>query len=76
MNIDIRHLASPMVEDAYIVRWLKKEGDYVKKGEPLAEVETSKVSTDVRSPCEGILKHILCEDNSRVSVHDNIAIIE
>ena len=39
--------------------WLKAEGDYVKEGETLFEVETDKVTQDVESDCSGYLRKIL-----------------
>ncbi len=42
-----------------IVRWLKKEGDPVEKGEPLYEVETEKITNQIESPATGILFRIL-----------------
>ena len=38
---------------AVVVRWLKKEGDKVKVGEPLVELETEKVSFELESPAAG-----------------------
>ncbi|NYB72728.1 biotin attachment protein [Sedimentibacter hydroxybenzoicus DSM 7310] len=75
MNVKLKHLSAPVVEEAYMVKWLKREGEYVKKGEPIATVETSKVFTDVKAPCEGILC-ILCEEYSHVNIHADIATIE
>lgn len=75
MNVNMKSLATPLVEKAYI-KWLKQEGERVKEGEILAEVETSKVLSSIKAPCDGILTHILCEDNAYVNVHDDVAIIE
>ena len=38
------------IEKGKIIKWLKSEGDFVKKGEPIFEVETDKVVTEVESP--------------------------
>jgi pyruvate dehydrogenase E2 component (dihydrolipoamide acetyltransferase) len=42
-----------------ILRWLKQEGDTVKEGEPLLEVETDKVNMEIVSPAPGYLRKIL-----------------
>lgn len=47
------------VEKGTIVKWLKKEGESIKKGEPLFEVEADKVATEVESPATGILAKIV-----------------
>lgn len=63
------------VEKGTILRWLKKEGDWVQKGEPLFEVETEKVVTEVESPGTGILKKIIIPENLEVPVLTLVAVI-
>ncbi|MBP1713776.1 MAG: dihydrolipoamide dehydrogenase [Deltaproteobacteria bacterium] len=63
------------VEKGKILRWLKKEGDPVQKGEPLFEVETEKVVTEVESPGTGILKKIIVPENLEVPVLTLVAVI-
>ena len=63
------------VEKGKILRWLKKEGDLVQKGEPLFEVETEKVVTEVESPGTGILKKIFISENLEVPVLSLVAVI-
>ncbi len=58
-----------------IVRWLKEEGDPIKKGEPLLEIMTEKIVTEVESPGDGILVKILSFPEEVVQVTDVIAII-
>ena len=41
-------------------KWLKKEGDSIKKGEALVEVMTDKITNKVESPADGILLKIIC----------------
>jgi pyruvate/2-oxoglutarate dehydrogenase complex dihydrolipoamide acyltransferase (E2) component len=53
---------------ANVVRWLKREGDTVKPGEPVVELETEKVSYELESPAEGVLLRILKRENSEVPV--------
>lgn len=43
------------VEEAKLLRWLKNEGDFVKRGEPLCEVETAKAVSELESIAEGVL---------------------
>jgi pyruvate/2-oxoglutarate dehydrogenase complex dihydrolipoamide acyltransferase (E2) component len=53
---------------ASVVRWLKQEGDAVKLGEPVVELETEKMSYELESPAEGVLLKILKRENSEVPV--------
>jgi len=55
-------------EKASIVRWLKKEGEWVEKGEPLFEMETDKATVEVESPGSGILGEILLPENELMPV--------
>ena len=64
------------MEEGKIVRWLKKEGDYVKKNEPIVEIESDKAVIEVPSMREGILKKILAEEGEELPVGAPIAIIE
>lgn len=63
------------IERGKITRWLKAEGDFVKKGEPLFEVETEKLVTEVESPGTGILKKILVSEDIEVPVLTVVAVI-
>ena len=42
-------------ETGKVIRWLKAPGDAVVKGEPLLEIETDKVTTEIEAPVSGIL---------------------
>jgi pyruvate/2-oxoglutarate dehydrogenase complex dihydrolipoamide acyltransferase (E2) component len=53
---------------AIVVRWLKKEGDTVKQGEPLVELETEKVSYELESPEQGTLLRVLAKESAEVPV--------
>ena len=53
---------------AVVVRWLKHEGDRVKAGEPLVELETEKVSYELESPFSGILMRLLAHETAEVPV--------
>ncbi len=56
------------VEEATIVRWLKKEGDPVKKGEVLFEIETDKAVLETESFVEGTLLKIVVAAGETVPV--------
>ncbi|HEY8477425.1 MAG TPA: dihydrolipoamide acetyltransferase family protein, partial [Chloroflexota bacterium] len=58
-----------------IVRWLKKEGDRVERGEPIAEIETEKVNIEIESYASGVLSRILAREGQDVPVGEPIAII-
>jgi pyruvate dehydrogenase E2 component (dihydrolipoamide acetyltransferase) len=51
-----------------VVRWLKREGDEVKRGEPLVELETEKVSFELESPAAGTLLKVLAHEAAEVPV--------
>jgi pyruvate dehydrogenase E2 component (dihydrolipoamide acetyltransferase) len=63
------------MESGTIVRWLKAEGDSVKKREPLYELDTDKVTQEVESELDGILLKIVVQEGE-VEVGSTIAMIE
>jgi len=67
---------SPTMEKGKLGRWLKKEGDAVKSGDVIAEIETDKATMEVEAVDEGVLAKILvAEGTEDVPVNDVIAII-
>ena len=64
-----------VVEDVTILNWFKSEGDWVQTGEPLLEVESEKVTTEIQSPASGILGKILYPKGSKVGITKVVAII-
>ena len=58
-----------------IGKWLVKEGESVKKGAPLAEIETDKVTAEIESPAEGVLLKILVTEGVSADVGAPIAVI-
>jgi pyruvate dehydrogenase E2 component (dihydrolipoamide acetyltransferase) len=68
-------LLSPSMTEGTLVKWLKKEGDAVKSGDVLAEVETDKATMDLEAFDSGILRKILVPDGSKVAVQSKIGII-
>lgn len=63
------------MEEGTIVKWLKREGDFVKKGENLLEIETDKLTTEVESNVEGHIIKILVQEGETVPVQNPIAIV-
>ncbi len=67
---------SPTMTEGTLGRWLKKEGDAVKAGDVIAEIETDKATMEVEAVDEGILGRILVADGTEgVKVNDPIAIL-
>ena len=59
-----------------ITKWLKKEGEPVKRDEPLFEISTDKIDTEIQSSVGGVLQKILMPEGSKVPIHTVVAIIE
>jgi len=55
-----------------VVRWLKREGEVVKRGEAVVELETEKVNYELDSPVEGILLKIFTKECAEVPVGDAV----
>jgi pyruvate/2-oxoglutarate dehydrogenase complex dihydrolipoamide acyltransferase (E2) component len=53
-----------------VVKWLKRKGQKVQKGEPLVELQTDKVNYELESPAEGVLLDIVAKEDSEVPVGD------
>ena len=67
---------SPTMTEGTLSRWLKKEGEAVKAGDVIAEIETDKATMEVEAVDEGVLGKILVGDGTEgVKVHDPIAIL-
>src|SRR6266513_2869705 len=63
------------MEEGKILRWIKHEGDQVKKGESLAEVETDKVNIEIESFASGVLRKILVPEGASAAIGAGIALI-
>jgi len=63
------------VTEGTVTRWLKNEGDMVAVDEPLLEVSTDKVDTEIPSPVAGILQKIVVAVDSTVAVGAELAVI-
>ena len=67
---------SPTMEKGNLAKWLKKEGDKVKSGDVIAEIETDKATMEVEAADEGTLGKILVpEGTADVAVNTPIAVI-
>ena len=64
------------LEESTVVQWLKVEGDKVKKGEPIVEIETAKATQEVEAPATGTLVKILVGVGETTAVNTEIAVIE
>ncbi len=63
------------VTEGTVTRWLKKEGDQIAADEPLLEVSTDKVDTEIPSPVAGVLQKIIVQVDSTVAVGAELAVI-
>ncbi len=64
------------VTEGTVTRWLKKEGERVEADEPLLEVSTDKVDTEIPSPVAGVLRGITVAEDETVAVGAELAIID
>lgn len=63
------------VTEGTVTRWLKQEGDTVELDEPLVEVSTDKVDTEIPSPAAGVLTKIIAQEDDTVEVGGELAVI-
>ncbi|PYS25150.1 MAG: pyruvate dehydrogenase complex dihydrolipoamide acetyltransferase [Acidobacteria bacterium] len=66
---------SPTMEEGQLARWLKKEGDKVSMGEPLAEIDTDKATMEMQALSNGVLRKILIDEGQSAPLGQPIAII-
>jgi pyruvate dehydrogenase E2 component (dihydrolipoamide acetyltransferase) len=66
---------SPTMEEGQIARWLKKEGDKVAMGEPLAEIDTDKATMEMQALANGVLRKILIGEGESAPLGQLIAVI-
>ena len=72
MDVRLPQLADSQVE-GIVTRWLKKPGEPVRQGEPLVEIETEKVNSELEAPADGVLTEILVGEGETVPVGEVIA---
>ncbi len=73
-TINMPKLGFDMAEGT-LVRWLKKEGETVAKGDVLAEIETDKATVEVESSAAGVVRKLLVDEGAIVPVNTPIAIV-
>src|SRR6476619_3140322 len=66
---------SPTMEEGQIARWLKKEGDKVSMGEPLAEIDNDKATMEMQALSNGVLRKILVGEGESATLGQLIGII-
>jgi pyruvate dehydrogenase E2 component (dihydrolipoamide acetyltransferase) len=66
---------SPTMEEGQLARWLKKEGDKVSMGEPLAEIDTDKATMEMQALANGVLRKILINEGESAPLGQLIAVI-
>ncbi len=62
-------------ETGKVLRWIKAPGDTVKKGEPIVEIETDKVTVELEAPASGILRDVTAQEGDVVPVGQTIALV-
>src|SRR5205823_14629470 len=63
------------VTEGTVTRWLKKEGDRVEADEPLLEVSTDKVDTEIPAPAAGVLSRIDVQEDETAAVGSELAVV-
>ncbi len=63
------------MQEGTVVRWLKAEGTEIKRGEPIAEIETDKAVVEFQSYADGLLQRILVQEGHTVPVGEPIALV-
>src|SRR5216683_2347492 len=63
------------VSEGTVTKWLKQQGEHVSADEPLLEISTDKVDTEVPSPGEGVLQQILVQEGETVPVGTRVGVI-
>src|SRR5580698_2589249 len=64
------------IVEGTLTKWLKKPGDRVERDEPLFEISTDKVDTEIPSPAAGTLSEVLVEEGKTVGIATVVARIE
>jgi pyruvate dehydrogenase E2 component (dihydrolipoamide acetyltransferase) len=64
------------IVEGTLTKWLKKPGDHVDRDEPLFEISTDKVDTEIPSPTAGVLKEVLVEEGKTVAISTVVGRIE
>ncbi|MCH7625076.1 MAG: 2-oxo acid dehydrogenase subunit E2 [Chloroflexi bacterium] len=63
------------MEDGLLVKWLVKEGDEIEAGQPLVEIETAKINSELEAPTSGVVAHIMQPEGTTVDVGTLVVVI-
>src|SRR5262249_29900994 len=78
--VDMTDVVMPQMGESIVegtlTKWLKKPGDRVERDEPLFEISTDKVDTEIPSPAAGTLSEVLVEEGKTVGINTVVARIE
>src|SRR5712691_8094601 len=58
-----------------ITKWLKKKGDKVERDEPLFEISTDKIDSEIPAPASGVVQEILVKEGQTVQINTVVAVI-
>src|SRR5438876_10574562 len=64
------------IVEGTLTKWLKKRGDHVERDEPLFEISTDKVDTEIPAPTAGVLSEVLVEEGKTVGINTIVARIQ
>src|SRR6202012_2125172 len=72
IDVEMPQMGESIVEGT-LTRWLKKPGETVERDEPLFEISTDKVDTEIPSPAAGVLSEILVQEGTTVAINSIVA---
>src|SRR5262245_42581253 len=61
------------IVEGTLTKWLKKQGEHVERDEPLFEISTDKVDTEIPAPAAGTLSEVLVEEGKTVAINTVVA---
>src|SRR6516225_7346352 len=64
------------IVEGTLTKWLKKQGEHVERDEPLFEISTDKVDTEIPSPAAGTLSEVLVQEGATVGINTIVARID
>jgi len=76
ISVEVPHIEGMMAEAATVVKWMKKEGEKVRKDEPLLIVEFPKAEIEISAPASGKLTRILAKEGRMVRIHEKVGILQ
>lgn len=74
IKIVMPQLGQTMTEGV-VTRWLRREGDRVRKGDPLAEIESDKAILELEAPHDGVLLSLVAAEGQTVPVGEPVALL-